>query len=436
MRCQTILPNKKLLDFLQQEYFINWVKKGKIEIPKNGAIINIVNGPDEESPHSLSLILDDKNNKVNLYLDDDKIDALLLNTENEKKKIYKDCRENLPLGNFERRVNNFKRWVNRNIFSKIESWLKDLYYYVLFTKLNLPKNYMGIQVIAIGFILINMLIMFFMKDNIFFERIILLIAISISVFSLFVLLLCYMDEILRSEEKLLLTLLFLEFLYFPFFLFFLWDKSQLDFWQRDSYLFTFIFLIIALVIYASLKRNEYKIFNVPFNMLPIYPVTKEGKEKHMDYIENLFSRFYNKTSCWHVENFIPSSPNKKDKKGTILVSYPSKFILDKPSPVSIYVNGIEKSKQLYELFIESAHFEPNSFSMKLNEDTIIIWFLTPIKSGQARLTFGLRDNNKNNLYGLNALPHIENDFWGYAGYGITLLTMILPLFKLLSSIQT
>jgi len=77
--------DKKLKNFLNQDFSIDWVKTGKIEKINDDRTIRI----SDDNDNFLSLELDDKKTKVNLIIDGDKIDELIVKPENDKLNIYK-----------------------------------------------------------------------------------------------------------------------------------------------------------------------------------------------------------------------------------------------------------------------------------------------------------------------------------------------------------
>ncbi len=74
----------RLIDFLKQNYSIDWVKKAKIEKIDDGKTIKV-----SIEKKSLSLKLNDEKTEVNLKIDDCKADKFIVKTENCKLNIYK-----------------------------------------------------------------------------------------------------------------------------------------------------------------------------------------------------------------------------------------------------------------------------------------------------------------------------------------------------------
>lgn len=75
----------RLINFLKQNYSIDWVKTGKIEKIDDGKIIRV-----SVEKNYLSLSLNNEKTKVDLKIDDGRTDEFIVKTENGKLNIYKD----------------------------------------------------------------------------------------------------------------------------------------------------------------------------------------------------------------------------------------------------------------------------------------------------------------------------------------------------------
>ncbi len=73
----------KLIDFINQNYNIKWVKTAKIEKIDNGRTIKVSNGK-----NYLSLKLNDEKTEVYLQIDDGRADNFIAKMENDKPNIY------------------------------------------------------------------------------------------------------------------------------------------------------------------------------------------------------------------------------------------------------------------------------------------------------------------------------------------------------------
>lgn len=84
--------NLRLIDFLRQNYSINWVKTGKIEKIDNLKTVRI-----STEKNYLTLKLDNYRTKVNLTIDDGRTDEFSVNTKNDKLNIYQDKKTSLVI---------------------------------------------------------------------------------------------------------------------------------------------------------------------------------------------------------------------------------------------------------------------------------------------------------------------------------------------------
>jgi hypothetical protein len=75
--------NERFVEFLKQKYSIDWVTTAKIEKIDDGKAIIV-----SSEKNSLSLRLNDEKTKVNLKIDDGRLDELSAKTENSKLNIY------------------------------------------------------------------------------------------------------------------------------------------------------------------------------------------------------------------------------------------------------------------------------------------------------------------------------------------------------------
>jgi len=75
--------NERLIEFLKQNFSIDWVKAGKIEKINDGKTIKVSN-----EKNNLSLRFNDEKTKVNLTIDDGRTDEFIAETENGKINIY------------------------------------------------------------------------------------------------------------------------------------------------------------------------------------------------------------------------------------------------------------------------------------------------------------------------------------------------------------
>ncbi|MCX9024758.1 MAG: putative baseplate assembly protein [Candidatus Methanoperedens sp.] len=91
----------KLIDFLKQNYSIDWVKTGKIDKIDNYKTIMV-----STAKNYLTLDLNTDQTKVNLIIDDGRTDAFTVKLENGKLKIYQDRNTNLVI----RSVSRDGRW--------------------------------------------------------------------------------------------------------------------------------------------------------------------------------------------------------------------------------------------------------------------------------------------------------------------------------------
>lgn len=82
---------ERLIDFLKQDYNVDWIKASKIKTTKSGKKIIMIT----ENGKSFSLSLNTKNTKVNLEIDNNKTDQFIVKNEDEKLNIYK--KKNLDL---------------------------------------------------------------------------------------------------------------------------------------------------------------------------------------------------------------------------------------------------------------------------------------------------------------------------------------------------
>lgn len=79
--------NKKLINFLTQNYSIDWVKKAKIEKIGEGNAIRVFT-----EKKCLSLRLNDEKTGVNLKIDDDRADEFIAKKRDDKLNIYKSIK--------------------------------------------------------------------------------------------------------------------------------------------------------------------------------------------------------------------------------------------------------------------------------------------------------------------------------------------------------
>ena len=75
--------NEKLIDFLKQNYNLDWLREEKIDKIDNDKIIKV-----SVENNYLSLSLNNQNTKVNLKIDDGRNDEFIVKTENGKLNIY------------------------------------------------------------------------------------------------------------------------------------------------------------------------------------------------------------------------------------------------------------------------------------------------------------------------------------------------------------
>ena len=75
--------SRTLIDFLKQNFYIDWIKTPKIEKIDDGKTIRVFT-----EKNSLSLCLNDEKTKVYLKIDDDRTDEFIVKTENGKLNIY------------------------------------------------------------------------------------------------------------------------------------------------------------------------------------------------------------------------------------------------------------------------------------------------------------------------------------------------------------
>lgn len=106
--------NKRLIDFLKQNFSIEWIEKAKFNKNDDGKIIRITNGN-----KFLSLTLNDKKTNVNLQIDDGRTDKLFVMNKYGKLKIYrKDSDKEGALVIF---IDDLDRCPPKNVTKVLES---------------------------------------------------------------------------------------------------------------------------------------------------------------------------------------------------------------------------------------------------------------------------------------------------------------------------
>ncbi len=103
--------NGRLIDFLRDSYYLNWLKTATIDKINNDTTINV-----SADNNCISLTLDNEKSKVILTIDKVRIDELIVKTENGKLKIYeKGKRVAIVCNTVKAAQDAYKQFTNNNL---------------------------------------------------------------------------------------------------------------------------------------------------------------------------------------------------------------------------------------------------------------------------------------------------------------------------------